>query len=88
MFASRTYSGIEAAAMGLVNTAVPEAELNSYVDAFCADIIANSARSNCEIKKLLTDTDGFSLAAGNAWELHHSPGHGAGFAELIRSRRV
>jgi enoyl-CoA hydratase len=88
MFASRTYSGIEAAAMGLANAAVPEADLNVYVDAFCADIIANSARSNREIKKLLTDTDGFSLAAGNAWELHHSPGHGPGFAELIRSRRA
>jgi enoyl-CoA hydratase len=88
MFASRTYSGIEAAAMGLANFAVPEAELDGYVDAFCADIIANSARSNREIKKLLTDTDGLTLAAGNAWELHHSPGHGPSFAELIRSRRA
>jgi enoyl-CoA hydratase len=88
MFASRTYSGIEAAAMGLANFAVPDAELDARVDALCADILANSARSNREIKKLLTDTDGLNLAAGNAWELHHSPGHGPAFAELIRARRA
>jgi enoyl-CoA hydratase/carnithine racemase len=88
MFASRTYSGSEAAAMGLANFAVPEAELDSSVDALCADILANSGRSNREIKKLLTDTDGLNLAAGNAWELHHSPGHGPAFAELIRARRA
>jgi len=37
------------------------------------------------VKKLMTDTDGMTLAAGNAWELHHSPGHGPGFEELTRS---
>jgi enoyl-CoA hydratase/carnithine racemase len=88
MFASRTYSGSEAAAIGLVNFAVPEAELDQAVDALCADILANSARSNRAIKKLLTDTDGLSLAAGNAWELHHFPGHGPAFAELICARRA
>jgi enoyl-CoA hydratase/carnithine racemase len=88
MFSARTYSGIEAAAMGLANFAVPEAELDARVDAFCADILANSARSNREIKKLLIDTDGLNLAAGNAWELHHSRGHGPAFAELIRARRA
>jgi enoyl-CoA hydratase len=87
MFASRTYSGIEAAAMGLANNAVPDAELDAYVDALCADIAANSARSNREIKKLLGDTDGLSLAAGNAWELHHSPGHGPEFKAMIAARR-
>lgn len=88
MFCARTYSGTEAAAMGLANFAVPEANLDAEVNKLCADILANSARSNREIKKLLTDTDGLSLAAGNAWELHHTPGHGPGFAELIRARRA
>jgi hypothetical protein len=37
------------------------------------------------LKKLLIATDGMTLAAGNAWELHHTEGHGPGFAELIRS---
>lgn len=88
MFSARTYSGTQAAAMGLANFAVPEAELDAEVNALCAGILANSARSNREIKKLLTDTDGLSLAAGNAWELHHSPGHGPAFAELIRARKA
>ncbi|MFC7050880.1 enoyl-CoA hydratase/isomerase family protein [Emcibacter nanhaiensis] len=88
IFASRTYSGAEAVKMGLANLAVPEEELDSEVEALCADILANSRRSNRAIKKLLQDTDGMSLAAGNAWELHHSEGHGPGFAELIRSVRA
>jgi len=54
-------------------------------DALCADVLATSRRSNRAIKKLLIDTDGLGLAVGNAWELHHSEGHGPGFTELIRS---
>ncbi|MDR2858460.1 MAG: enoyl-CoA hydratase/isomerase family protein [Novosphingobium sp.] len=87
MFSSRTYSGIDAAAMGLANHAVPDDELDARVDRLCADIAANSARSNREIKKLLADTDGLNLAAGNAWELHHSPGHGPEFQAMIAARR-
>ncbi len=85
MFTARTYSGLAAAQMGLVNFAVPESELDKHVDALCADILATSRRSNRAVKKLLKDTDGMTLAAGNAWELHHSPGHGPDFAEVIRS---
>jgi enoyl-CoA hydratase len=85
MFTARTYSGIDAARMGLANVAVPEGELDSQVEALCADILSTSRRSNRAIKKLLIDTDAMSLAAGNAWELHHTPGHGPRFAELIHS---
>jgi enoyl-CoA hydratase len=85
MFTARTYSGVVAAQMGLADFAVPEGELDGQTEALCADILATSRRSNRAIKKLLSDTDGMSLAAGNAWELHHTPGHGPGFAELIRS---
>lgn len=87
MFSSRTYSGTEAAAMGLANRAVPDDELDVYVEALCADITANSMRSNREIKKLLVDTDGLNLATGNAWELHHSPGHGPEFKAMIAAQR-
>lgn len=85
MFTSRTYTGVDAAAMGLANIAVPEDELDDAVASICGDILSNSARSNREVKKLLEDTDGMTLAAGNAWELHHTPGHGPGFEALIRS---
>ena len=85
MFACRTYTGTDAVQMGLANFSVPEEYLDKEVDALCSDILANSRRSNRELKKLLKDTDGMSLAAGNAWELHHTPGHGPGFEELVRS---
>ena len=85
MFASRAYSGTDAAAMGLANFAVADDQLDAEVEALCADILANSRRSNRAMKKLLRDTDGLNLAAGNAWELHHFPGHGPGFEDLLAS---
>lgn len=85
MFSARSYSGSEAALMGLANFAVPEGRLDEEVEALCEDILATSRRSNRAVKKLLGDTDGMTLAAGNAWELHHSPGHGPGFDEVIRN---
>lgn len=87
MFTSRSYDGVEAEKMGLVNFAVDEPGLDDAVEALCADVLRNSSRSNRAIKRLLLDTDGMSLAEGNAWELHHSEGHGPGFDELIRSSR-
>lgn len=85
MFSARTYSGLDAVAMGLANFSVPAENLEKETGKLCADILKNSSRSNHAIKKLLADTDGMTLAAGNAWELHHSPGHGPGFEELISS---
>ncbi len=83
MFSARTYSGVDAVQMGLVNFTVPDDQLDAEADRLCSDILATSRRSNREIKKLLQDTDGMTVAAGNAWELHHFPGHGPGFAEVI-----
>jgi enoyl-CoA hydratase/carnithine racemase len=88
MFASRTYSGVEAQAMGLADMIFDRADLDGEVDRLCKDILANSSRSNRALKKLLVDTDGMSLAAGVAWELHRSPGHGPGFAETIAAKRA
>ncbi len=85
MFTARTYSGLDAEKMGLANFVVPNEELDAATEKLCADILATSSRSNRAVKKLLKDTDGMTLAAGNAWELHHSPGHGPGFEEVIRS---
>ena len=76
MFASRTYGGVEAVAMGLANFCVPNDQLDIEVARLCSDISANSSRSNRAIKKLIADTDGLPLAAGLAWELHYSEGHG------------
>ena len=62
--------------MGLANFCVPDAEFDAEVQRLCADILANSRRSNREMKKLIVDTEGMPLAAGIAWELHRFPGHG------------
>ena len=87
MFTSRTYSGEEALAMGLANLCVPEGDLDAEVARVCSDILANSTRSTRAMKKLITDTDGLSLAAGIAWELHHSEGHGPDMQARIAAGR-
>ena len=87
MFSSRTYSGTEAAAMGLANFCLPDAEFDEGVAAFCRDILATSRRSSRAIKKLMLDTEGMSLAQGIAWELHRSEGHGPDFHARLAALR-
>lgn len=87
MFSARTYSGVEAAAMGLANFALPEDQFDAGVQAFCADVLANSHRSARAIKKLMIDTEGMSLAQGIAWELHRSEGHGPDFNARLEKLR-
>jgi enoyl-CoA hydratase len=87
MFASRSYSGREAAAMGLANFCVPDADFEGEVARLCRDILANSRRSNRAVKRLVADTDGLDLASGLAWELHRSEGHGPDFAARLEAMR-
>jgi enoyl-CoA hydratase/carnithine racemase len=87
MFSSRVYSGVEAAAMGLANFALPDEQFDEGVQALCADILATSHRSSRAIKKLMMDTEGMSLAQGIAWELHRSEGHGPDFEARLAQLR-
>jgi enoyl-CoA hydratase len=87
MFASQTYSGVEAVAMGLANRCVPESELAAAAEAFCASIMRNSRRSNRAMKKLVDDTEGMPLVQGLAWELYRSEGHGPDFAARLAEMR-
>jgi enoyl-CoA hydratase/carnithine racemase len=87
MFAGRTYSGREAEAMGLVNLCVPDEAFEAETQRLCGDILANSARSNRAMKKLIRDTDAMTLAAGIAWELHRFPGHGPDFEARLKTLR-
>ena len=87
MFASRTYSGEQAAAMGLANFCVPEADLDAEVDRFCKDVIANSWRATRAMKKLVTDTDGMTVKSGVAWELHFSEGRGPEMEDRLARMR-
>jgi enoyl-CoA hydratase len=83
MFASRSYSGAQAARMGLANYVVPDADLDAEAQKFCTETLANSWRAVRAMKKLVADTDGLSLKAGVAWELHHSEGRGPEMEERI-----
>ena len=67
------FTGVEAAAMGLVTLAVPEAELDDAVDRVCASLIAGAPQGLRETKALLArplleriDTLGPDLAALSA----------------------
>ncbi|MET0371422.1 MAG: enoyl-CoA hydratase/isomerase family protein [Sphingobium sp.] len=88
MYASRSYSGAEAAAMGLANLCVPDDALTQEAARMCADILANSWRATRAMKALRRETDGMTLPGGIAWEMHHSAGRGPEMAErLARLRR-
>lgn len=86
-FSARTYSGRDAAQMGLANHCAPDAELEATVTSFVSDILANSWRSSRAIKKLIDDTDGLPLKAGLAHEIHRSEGRGPETADRLARLR-
>ena len=76
MFTCRTYSGAEAAAMGLANACVPDDRFETALDALVAEITANSPFSHAANKRLLDDTDGLPLPKGLAHEVYRGEGRG------------
>ena len=76
MFTSRTYSGAEAAAMGLANFCVPDESFEAELNKLCQEILANSWFSHRGNKRLLIETEGLPLDAGLAYEALHTPGRG------------
>lgn len=76
MFASRTYSGVEAAAMGLANFAVPSETLDAEAERFCRDILANSWRATRAMKTLVARTERMTVSEGARYELEHTEGRG------------
>jgi len=83
MFTCRTYSGREAQAMELADQCVPDAEFEATIASVCAEILANSWFSHRANKRLLTETDGLSLAAGLAHEVYYGQGRGPDMHERI-----
>lgn len=55
MFTSRRIDGPTAAAIGLVDRCVPDAELDTVVDALADEVVANSAGTNRIVKRLVAD---------------------------------
>ena len=74
MFTSRTYTGEEAAAIGLANACFPAERFDAEVAAFCDLILKNSWFSHRGNKSFLRDTEGMDLASGLAHEIVHHPG--------------
>lgn len=83
MLTCRTYSGAQAAAMGLANFCFDEATFESDLEALIREILANSWFSHRANKKLLVDTDGLSVAAGLAHEIYKGEGRGPDMEERI-----
>jgi enoyl-CoA hydratase/carnithine racemase len=57
MFTSRRIDGPTAAAIGLVDRSVPDAELDATVGVLAGEILGNSAGTNRRVKRLLADRD-------------------------------
>jgi enoyl-CoA hydratase/carnithine racemase len=83
MFTCRTYSGRAAEAMGLANACIPDAEFDAVIDAWVAEIAANSSHSHAANKRLLDRTDGLPLVAGLAHEIARGEGVGPDMRERI-----
>jgi enoyl-CoA hydratase len=85
MFTCRTYSGTEAAAMGLANMCVADEAFDAELEALARTILANSWFSHRANKRLLTETDGLNLRAGLAHEVFRGEGRGPDMEERIAS---
>lgn len=76
MFTCRTYSGAQAAAMGLANACVADGDFDAALLALTAEIRANSSFSHAANKRLLDETDGLDLDAGLSHEIYRGEGRG------------
>ena len=82
-FTCRSYSGVEAAAIGLVNHCVADDAFVAELDALSAQILENSWHTNRANKRLYNETDGLPLSAGLAHEIFRTEGRGPDVQERI-----
>jgi enoyl-CoA hydratase len=83
MFTGQPLSGVEAAAIGLVNRCVPDAELDAAVQAVASAIVANSWHTLRADKRLVNEGQRYTLAEGLAFERRTSPGASPDMAERL-----
>jgi len=83
MLTCATYSGAEAAAMGLANRVLPDDGFFEAVEAMARQMLENSWHSHRANKALLVATDGLPLAAGLAHEIYQGAGRGPDMQERI-----
>ena len=84
-YTGRAYSGAEAAALGLVNQCVDDAELESVVQNMAADIVANSWHSMRGYKMLYNRGQDYTFHDGLAFEMAESPGRGPDIEERLKA---
>jgi enoyl-CoA hydratase/carnithine racemase len=84
-FTARTYSGAEAAAMGLANHCVADDQLEDVVGAVAADIVANSWHSARGNKMLYNKGQDYTFHDGLAFEMAESPGRGPDIEERLKA---
>ena len=82
-FTSKEVKAAEARELGLVDLLAGEGSLDETVSGLVADILANSWHTNISTKRLMTETDGMSLAEGLAHEHYRNPGFAPDYDERI-----
>ena len=85
MLSGRTVDGREAAAIGLANRCVPDAELESATLELAKQIVANSWHTLRADKMLVNQGQDFGLDQGLAYERRESPGASPDAAQRVAS---
>jgi enoyl-CoA hydratase/carnithine racemase len=83
MFTGRVVSGAEAAAIGLANQCVPEAELHQRTMELARQMVANSWHTLRADKRLVNEGQDHGLAGGLQYERATSPGRGPDMEERL-----
>lgn len=85
MFTGRPIDAVRAAAIGLVNRCVPDAELDAAAGALAAEIVANSWHTLRADKRLVNEGQSYTLSEGLDYERRTSPGAGPDMAERLKT---
>ena len=85
MYTGTPVTGSEAVTLGLANSCVPDADLESAVVALAATITANSWHTVRGDKMLVNGGAGLRLSDALAFERRASPGRGPDMAERLQS---
>jgi enoyl-CoA hydratase/carnithine racemase len=85
MFTGRVVPGEEAAAIGLANTCVPEADLMATARSMAQQMVANSWHTLRADKMLIDRGQDHGLADGIAFEREESPGRAPDYLERVKA---
>jgi enoyl-CoA hydratase len=85
MFSCRTYTGVEAHQMHLVNFCFADERFDAELDALSKDILANSWFSNQVNKRVLIATAGLTMKEAHALDLFKNEGLGPDAEERVEN---